>query len=226
MSLDNALKSLRRVLHLFDHGEFYITVSDYIGVGFIFLVAFLCSSLLFEPWLIKEYLFAHYDSLSWHKHLQQCRDLRVPIFSCISSPSSQQTQTNLTTAIQIWIKAYLSSSSRTKIHLRWTIRVIIVEVYVKYKCTISIRSPFSSHYHCFKDISSFLIGSTEYGICMFYGEGCWHICKFLGQSNQLRLWGCIISLKRWWIVMLITITLFHRDIIKSQIIEQQSIGFR
>lgn len=183
MSPDNALKSLGRVLHLFDHGEFDITVSDDIGVGFIFLVAFLCSSLLFEPWLIKEYLFAHNDCLSWHKYLQQCRDLRVPILGCVSSPSSQQTQTNLTTAIQVRIKAYLSSSSGTKIHLGGTIRVIIIEVYVEYKCTISIRSSFSSHYHSFKDIGSFLVGSTEYSICVFYGEGCRHICKFLGQSN-------------------------------------------
>lgn len=65
MSSNNSLKSFWWVSNIFNHSELDIGISDNVWIGFIFLLTFLCSLLIFKTRFIEINLFAHNDSLDW-----------------------------------------------------------------------------------------------------------------------------------------------------------------
>lgn len=64
MSSDYGLETFGRVFDVLKHSEFYVTVSDDVSIGFIFLLALRSSLLVLKSWLIEVNVLAHDDGLN------------------------------------------------------------------------------------------------------------------------------------------------------------------
>ena len=71
MTPDDSLEAFWRFLKVVDHGEFYIAISDNIGVGFVFLLSLNCSLLVLEAWLVEIDLLCHDDRLNGDQNLKK-----------------------------------------------------------------------------------------------------------------------------------------------------------
>jgi hypothetical protein len=64
MTADNSFKAFGRILNVFKHSKFDVTVSNNIGISLIFFLSFFSSLLIFEARLIEINLFTHNDGLN------------------------------------------------------------------------------------------------------------------------------------------------------------------
>lgn len=64
VSADYGLETFGRVFDVLKHSEFYVTVSDDVSIGFIFLLALRSSLLVLKSWLIEVNVLAHDDGLN------------------------------------------------------------------------------------------------------------------------------------------------------------------
>lgn len=61
MSPYHRLETFRGVFHVLEHCELYVTVTDYVCVSFVFLLAFGGALLVLESRLVEVDVFAHDD---------------------------------------------------------------------------------------------------------------------------------------------------------------------
>lgn len=80
MTANDCLKAFWRVADIFQHGKFDISITDYIGICFIFFLALKSALFLLKARLIEVDVFAHDDGLDADQYLQESGNFRVPVF--------------------------------------------------------------------------------------------------------------------------------------------------
>ena len=163
-------KAFTWFLNLSKHRVLDVAVSDDVHVTFISLFSVGCSSFVFKSRLIEINFFWHNNSLSTEKDLEDCAELGIPVFSCASSPSSQQTKTYLTTGIKIRVESNLSAARCHQIHLWWTVWIIIFAEDIKFVDSVCVGCSCCTSNQSFHQINSVFVNTYENWICMFTWE--------------------------------------------------------
>ena len=145
MSTDHRLETFRRIFYILKHCEFDVTKSDDIRICFIFLLSFFSSLFAFEPRFIEIHLFTHNDSLNREQNLKEGGNLWIPVLGSWTSPSSKQTEADLTTGVKVGIESNFAVTSGCKVDFGRSIGVVIIKVDIEEEGTMPIRSSIGSH---------------------------------------------------------------------------------
>lgn len=89
MPPNDSLETFGRILYVLNHCEFYVTISDYIRISFIFFLALNSSLLVLKSRFIKVNLLSHNYGLDRNKDLKKGGYFRIPILHGAPSPSSK-----------------------------------------------------------------------------------------------------------------------------------------
>ena len=170
MPPDDRFETFWWILDVFKHCVLDVTISDNVGISLILLLALNTALLVLKAWLVEVDVLAHDNGLDGDQHLQQGRYLGIPVLHGLTSPSSQQTQTNFSTSIQVGIEPHLSVASGHQVDLGRVVRVAILEVNIKEVGSVAIRSAIGAHDQSLHKVHSFFVTSDVYGIGMVDGQ--------------------------------------------------------
>lgn len=115
-------------------------------------------------------------------------------------------------------------SSGGEVDFWWSIGIVIIEIDIKQESSMAIRCPIRPHDKCLHKIDSVLITPDINCIGVLVRQSSGDISQFLSQSDHFGLIGLVVSIEVGCIVMLdLGCILFHVDVVKPQVLHQQSI---
>ena len=227
VTTDNWLKSFGRVLYVFKHCIFDVTISHDVCVSFVLLLSLNCSLLVFESWFVEVNILTHDNWLDRHQNLKKSWDLCVPVLHSLTSPGPQQTQANFSTCIKVGIKSNLSATGCHQVNFWRIVGVSIIEVDIKEISPMAIRSSVGPHDHSLHEVNSLLIASHIDSIGVIDRKSMRDVSKFLGKSDSLinrRLMPLLIVAG---VVMFcdFVVTILHVNVVEPQVLHENGVFF-